>query len=168
MPIPYLKHAPTAGAIVFVVCLFFSIPVGIFAVLTDSWVLVMAYCLICAVALGAMFATLVQLRQTDTAASSFGREFYTPCCDKLIVGRKSHGQVEPAWPIAFNEFNGVLQCHACGTIYVPESDDIALDPDAPGSPGYLLWHKHGGGIDESDNIVRLGKLKQKNEEARGE
>lgn len=168
-----------AGTIAFTGLLLLSAPVGIAAVVTDIFALVVGYFVIIGLTMGAMIASIVYaLRTDDVGARTNVREVTvmigvtTPCCDRTLVRRAVRGgRVDPFWPIAFNELNGVLQCHSCGAIYVPEpeltGDEVDLE-SGEGSPGYMLWKRHGGGLDERDFHVRLGKLKQKNEEGRGE
>lgn len=49
----------------------------------------------------------------------------TPCCRAAITKMPSGLYV-----VAWNPYNGVVQCHACGNIYIPEED---------GDYGIGLW-----------------------------
>ncbi len=41
-----------------------------------------------------------------------------PCCKHRMVGVRN-----PTPVVQWNQFNGVVQCHACGQIYVPAASD---------------------------------------------
>jgi hypothetical protein len=45
-----------------------------------------------------------------------------PCCGYACVG-------DAEYPVMWNPYNKVVQCHNCGHIYVPEPEQSPLDSD---------------------------------------
>lgn len=141
-------HFPRTASRIFAVALFVAIPIGIVANFTNSTTLAWVHLATAAFALATL--AFAVLRVPDPRAPMpLLREITTPCCGVKMGSFRPTGSGERGWPIAFNEDNGVLQCHACGAIYIPEAevtqDDIDLE--SAGSPAYRLWQEHGGGMD---------------------
>lgn len=72
----------------------------------------------------------------------------TPCCGRtMTVDIGEAGLPQKAHTVAWNPFNGVVQCHACGEIYVPAS--AIRDGRGDGDFAYALWKQAGGGMESS-------------------
>lgn len=71
----------------------------------------------------------------------------TPCCGRTMEVYRGGGVVNAA--VVWNSFNGVVECYACGEIYVPATAALTMlsDDEAP----YRLWREAGGGMEQDRN-----------------